>query len=104
MGNGKALVLTCPKKYAGGENMRTGIVNYPCPTAYTADCDSAHCSHWGTPQCEQGYIKMDLEASGGRNVKYLCPRAYSSDCDAAHCSMWGTPKCEDGYVNTAINI
>jgi hypothetical protein len=84
--------------------MRTGSVRYPCPTAYTPNCDAKHCSHWGKPNCVDGYIQMELEAPGGRPVKYLCPRAYTSDCDAAHCSIWGSSKCVDGYVNSTIKL
>lgn len=85
--------------------MYNGIVKYPCPRRFTQDCDSEHCSHWGTQGCDPwNGILMDLEASGGRSVKYLCPLYNSSNCDAAHCSMWNTPKCADGYVNTTIKV
>ncbi len=82
--------------------MRT--VKYPCPVAYTPDCNGSKCSHWGTPRCVDGNITVTMGNAKGRTVKYPCPRAYTPDCNGSKCSQWGTSKCVDGYISTPMEF
>ena len=79
-------------------------VKYPCPIAYTPDCNGSQCSQWGKPNCVDGYITMAIGVAGGRTVKYPCPRAYTPDCNGSKCSQWGKPNCVDGYIQVPIKL